>query len=207
SIRLLSARQTVCIYVEPVGGAFDIEAVDPNAVSLFSSGTGEVDRIASIQGKGAAGRDADRNGIADLPVCFTKADLRRLFSNLPTGRRKVPVVLEGPLASGGRLHAEFDLEVVAPGGSLATAVTPNPARAGSVLSFRLGAREPIRVRLFDAGGRFVRELTSRGSTGGGYHDVPFDGRDDGGRELRSGIYFYRVESEVGAASGRLVLVR
>ncbi len=207
SIRLLSARPTVCLYVEPVGGAFEIEAVDLRAVSLFSSGTGEVDRIESVEGKGAAGRDADRNGIADLPACFAKADLRRLFSNLPAGRRKVPVVLEAPLASGGRLHAEFDLEVVVPGGALATTVTPNPARAGSVLSVRFGARGAIRVRLFDAGGRFVRELSSRGSSGGGYHDVPFDGRDDGGRELRSGIYFYRVESQAGAASGRLVLVR
>jgi hypothetical protein len=118
------------------------------------------------------------------------------------------VTLEGPLSSGGRLHAEAELDVVAPGGALAVAVSPNPLRAGGVLTFRAGAGGAIRVRLFDARGRLVRALTSGASAGGGaYAEIPFDGRDEQGRSLPSGIYFYRVDSGTGEAAGRLVVVR
>ncbi|HEU4726185.1 MAG TPA: FlgD immunoglobulin-like domain containing protein, partial [Candidatus Eisenbacteria bacterium] len=61
--------------------------------------------------------------------------------------------------------------------------------------------------LFDASGRLVRRLAAGRAGAGGYRDVPFDGRDAEGRALRSGIYFYRVESMSETASGRFVLVR
>ncbi|HET9951328.1 MAG TPA: S8 family serine peptidase, partial [Candidatus Eisenbacteria bacterium] len=213
SIRLLSAKPTACLHVEAVGGSFEIDAVDYAALSLLSEGTGEVDRIEAIAGKGSASGDADRNGIPDLAACFAKADLRRLFSGLAAGRRRVPVTVEAPLTTGGRLRAELELEVVVPGGALAATVTPNPVRAGGVLSFRSASRGAARVRLFDASGRLVRVLAPGAApasgSAGGYVEIPFDGRDESGRPLRSGIYFYRVESGSGGgeAAGRLVLVR
>ena len=212
-IRLLSAKPAACLHVEPVDGSFAIDAVDPASVSLASPGTGAIDRIGSIAGKGSASGDADRNGIPDLTVCFAKDDLRRLFSNLGGGRHRVPVTLEAPLTTGGKFHAELELEVVAAGGALDAAVSPNPFRVGGVLSFRSSASGAVRVRVFDARGRLVRVLEGGGSAGsgaggaGGYAEIAFDGRDESGRPLRSGIYFYRVESEAGEATGRLVVVR
>jgi len=35
----------------------------------------------------------------------------------------------------------------------------------------------------------------------------WDGKDDGGRKVASGIYFYRIVSVDGVATGRLVLLR
>ncbi|HEY6572411.1 MAG TPA: S8 family serine peptidase, partial [Candidatus Eisenbacteria bacterium] len=162
AIRLLSSKPAACLHVEALEGSFANESVDLAAVTLLSTGTGEVDRIVSIGGKGAANGDADRNGVADLPACFAKEDLRRLFSRLPAGKRRVPVAVEAPLTTGGRLHAELELEIVAPGGALAATVTPNPLRAGGVLSVRSEARGAVRVRLFDAAGRFVREMAGAG---------------------------------------------
>ena len=119
SIRLLSAKPSACLHVEPIEGSFAIDAVDLAAVTLLSAGTGLVDRIVAVAGKGNASGDSDHDGIPDLTACFAKEDLRRLFSNLAAGRRRVPVAVEAPLASGGRLHAELELDVVVPGGSLA----------------------------------------------------------------------------------------
>jgi thermitase len=207
AIRLLSAKPSVCLRVEPVDGSFGNDAVDLGSASLHSTDTGDVDRISAVEGKGTVIGDADRNGIPDFPVCFAKEDLRRLFSKLPAGKQSVPVAIEAALTTGGTLRAELELEVVAPGEELAATVTPNPIRAGGVISLRLNAGGPVRLRLFDAAGRLVRVMESdRGGTGG-YRDVPFDGRDDAGRTLGSGIYFYRVESGSGRASGRLAVIR
>jgi hypothetical protein len=211
SIRLLSSKPTACLHVEPVDGSFAIDAVDLGSVSLASPGTGDVDRIGSIVGKGSASGDADRDGVPDLTACFAKEDLRRLFSKLGGGRHRIPVVVEALLATGGRLHADLVLDVVAAGGALAATVSPNPVRAGGILSFRSSVGGAIRVRLFDARGRLVRVLDGGGAAGvgasGGYAEISFDGRDESGRPLRSGIYFYRVESGEGEATGRLVVVR
>jgi flagellar basal-body rod modification protein FlgD len=62
------------------------------------------------------------------------------------------------------------------------------------------------VRIFDAGGRLVRTLID-GVVPPGVQAVVWDGRNDGGHPLGSGIYFYRVESPAGAASGKLVLAK
>lgn len=207
SIRLLSAKREVCVYVEPIDRAFSIGDLDLASLALVSTGTGDVDRITAIAGKGVASGDGDRNGIADFPACFSKDDLRRLFSRLPAGRQRVPVAIEAPLASGGRARAELTVEVVASGGALSALVTPNPVRAGGVISLRVGGSGGVRVHLFDASGRLVRSLASNGGGAGGYREIPFDGRDASGRPLRSGIYFYRVDSETGSALGRLALLR
>lgn len=207
AVRLLSAKPEACFYLEAVDGSFVIGDVDVESVSLFSTGTGEVDRIGSIAGKGTVAGDADRNGVADFPVCFAKPDLRRLFSLLPAGKRLVPVAVEAPLAAGGRLRAEFSMEVVASGSALEATVTPNPIRAGGVVSVRANAGGAVSFRLFDASGRLVRAMTADRARVGDYRDMDFDGRDGSGRELRAGIYFYRVESATERTSGRLVLVR
>ena len=206
-IRLLSAKREACLHLEAVDGSFLNGDIDLGTISLLSSGTGGVERIASIGTKGATAGDADRNGIADLEVCFSKEGLRRLFSKLPAGKQRVPVTIGGALSSGGRLRAEITLEIVGSGGGLAVSVAPNPIRAGGVVSLHAGVSGVVTFRLFDTAGRLVRAIAIDRLGAGAYRDVPFDGRDDSGRFLRSGIYFYRVESSQGSGSGRLALVR
>ena len=41
----------------------------------------------------------------------------------------------------------------------------------------------------------------------GYHDVPIDGKDRGGRPLASGIYFYRIDATEGSTSGRMAILK
>ena len=207
TVRLLSAKPTMCVSIEPVGGSFSLDAVDAAGLVMISAGTGVVDHISSAPGKGIAVGDEDRNGVADRSACFAKADLRRLFSSLPSGRQRVPIVLEAPLSTGGRLHAEVELDVIASGGGLAAVVTPNPARTGGVLTLRTHATGPVHVRLYDASGRLVRETAATPAGGSGYLDLPLAARDTADRPLSSGIYFYRVESGAGVGTGRVVLVR
>ena len=51
----------------------------------------------------------------------------------------------------------------------------------------------VRVRVFDAGGRLVREVED-GRLSGTAGEVVWDGRDDAGRRLRAGIYVVLLEA-------------
>jgi hypothetical protein len=84
--------------------------------------------------------------------------------------------------------------------------TPNPFRPTTTIGYRLDAAGPVSLRVFDVHGRVVRELVS-GVQHAALHEVSWDGRDDGGRMVASGIYFYRLETGSTVETRRMVLTR
>ena len=83
---------------------------------------------------------------------------------------------------------------------------PNPFNAATVIGFDLPAPEYVRLEVFDVLGHRVRLLVSA-PIGAGSHRVSWDGRDDTGRALSSGIYLYRLEAGDFGAVERMLLVR
>ena len=83
---------------------------------------------------------------------------------------------------------------------------PNPARPETMIRFRLAANDVAKVSVFDASGRRVRELLN-GSQSAGEHQVIWDGRDDAGHQLASGVYLYKLESGDYRAERKMLLVR
>lgn len=71
--------------------------------------------------------------------------------------------------------------------------SPNPFRDATTLSFTLPRRERASVKVFDINGRIVRTLVDD-VVSGSTHAVTWDGRDERGREVGSGIYFIRFEA-------------
>jgi len=69
----------------------------------------------------------------------------------------------------------------------------NPLRPGSGILFSLEETGPARLMVYDVQGRAVRRMLDAALPAGS-HRVIWDGRDDGGRMLPTGIYFYRLES-------------
>ncbi len=92
-------------------------------------------------------------------------------------------------------------------GKLAATVFPNPLNPFATVSFVTRTPGPIRVSVFDLGGRLVRTLELKSAAPTGHHDVRLDGRAENGEKLASGIYFYRIETADGDASGRFAIVR
>ncbi len=66
----------------------------------------------------------------------------------------------------------------------------NPSAADTRIEYRLGHATQVKLALYDIGGRKIRTLVE-GTVPGGAHTVPFDGRDDHGQRLATGIYFLR----------------
>lgn len=85
-------------------------------------------------------------------------------------------------------------------------VTPNPLATSASVRFELGAATAARVAIFDAGGRRVRTLADRPFPSG-VHAAVWDGRDENGAQVASGVYFARIETAAGTATRKLVVAR
>jgi len=68
---------------------------------------------------------------------------------------------------------------------------PNPFSSQTAIAFELQEREVVSLGVFDAAGRLVTTLVNR-SFPAGTHQVEWHGYDSSGREVPSGVYFYRL---------------
>ena len=83
---------------------------------------------------------------------------------------------------------------------------PNPFNPRTTVDLRLDRTGLATVTIHDARGRQVRTLFS-GTRGAGRHSLVFDGLDDAGRALASGVYFARMSALGEIDTTAMVLVR
>jgi hypothetical protein len=83
---------------------------------------------------------------------------------------------------------------------------PNPFNPNTEIRYWLERTEDVTLRVFDLRGGEVCELVS-GAQLEGWHSVRWDGRDAAGRNVPSGVYVARMETESRVASCRMMLVR
>ena len=83
---------------------------------------------------------------------------------------------------------------------------PNPFNSQTVLPYFLPEPGPVRMEILTLTGQRVAVL-SQGQQRAGYHRLSWDGRDDAGRPLASGVYLYRLVTTEGVLTRKLVLLR
>lgn len=86
-----------------------------------------------------------------------------------------------------------DAAAVTPGRVALHAAVPNPFNPRTRLRFDVPSAGPASLRIFDVSGQLVRTLVG-GRVAAGRHLAVWDGRDDAGRSVSSGVYFYRLET-------------
>ena len=83
---------------------------------------------------------------------------------------------------------------------------PNPFNPFTTIRFSMPEAGHARLLIYDTGGRLVRtlinELRPRGN-----HSIVWDGRDDNGTPLPSGVYVYRFQSGKSILTRKLILAR
>jgi hypothetical protein len=87
----------------------------------------------------------------------------------------------------------------------ALSARPNPARAGTSISYRLAESGRVRLAVYDVTGRVVRVLAD-GLAAAGVHAATWNGRGAAGESLPSGVYFVALEGS-GTATVPIVLLR
>jgi subtilisin family serine protease len=86
---------------------------------------------------------------------------------------------------------------------------PNPFNPSTTVSYSVPEdTEPLRVKLtvYDIRGRTVAVLADRVQDGGNY-TVNWDGTDKAGRQVASGIYFYRLRAGSFTATRKMVMLK
>ena len=121
-----------------------------------------------------------------------------------------------PIGDGADVRVSFDdIQVMrfdssithaTPSARVDLAVYPNPTNPSSTISYTTDVAGPVRLELFDARGRKVRTILEDSRPAGTY-TTRFDGVDDRGRAVGSGVYYVRMQLDGRQYSERVVLVR
>jgi hypothetical protein len=83
---------------------------------------------------------------------------------------------------------------------------PNPFNQTTKIEFTLAKSGFVSLRIYDLLGRKVRTLASR-DLSSGYKSVLWDGKNDSGEEVASGIYFYQLRVRNFSETKTLVLLK
>jgi hypothetical protein len=113
-----------------------------------------------------------------------------------------PLVLGVDVAPSRSPQATADLAAV-PSSLVAV---PNPCNPMSEIRFSLAAPADVALDIFDVRGRKVKTCF-KGSADAGDHQSRWDGSDDAGRIMPSGVYLVRLRAGAREESMRLTLVR
>lgn len=131
-------------------------------------------------------------GPCDFTVCWSGSfDLAEALCTAPSGAR------------------EIEVESVSPGLSLeVTRIQPNPLHVGGSVRIELkssGVTRVVTATLHDLSGRLVRELGVM-TIQPGAPTLSWDGRDQSGHPVSSGLYFFKLAADDGLQATAKVLV-
>lgn len=83
---------------------------------------------------------------------------------------------------------------------------PNPFNAGTIIEFQLSEAGRVEAAVFNILGQRVKRLTNVHYPAG-MHQLEWDGTDDSGRPLASGVYLYRVVFDGSDVARKMVILR
>jgi hypothetical protein len=95
---------------------------------------------------------------------------------------------------------------VAPGRFALAGNVPNPFNPTTTIAYSLGTSVPVRLAVYGPAGQLVRVLVD-GVQEAKIHEVTWDGRDDSGQALASGIYLARLDAGPFSAQRKMVLLK
>jgi len=83
---------------------------------------------------------------------------------------------------------------------------PNPFNPTTTIAFEMASEGQVVIEVYSVKGQLVRSLVN-GVRGAGVHKVVWDGHDDSGRSVSSGVYFYRMSCEGYVGVKKMVLLK
>ncbi len=86
---------------------------------------------------------------------------------------------------------------------------PNPFNPSTTISYAVpeeNGQVAVRLSVFNLRGQLVRTLVDK-SQGPGTYNVNWDGSDDRGRQISSGVYFYRLVANDFVSTRKMVVLK
>ena len=141
------------------------------------------------------------NGHPNLPTNSCNDDGSENFAGAP----------EGLDNDGDDLYDGSDSDCVAasaPGIAPVAGLTvyPNPAGSQTTICFSLTEPGLVRLQIYDSSGKRVRTLVNRHHDSIGVLEAHWDGADDRGHRVGSGMYYYSLRAGTALSTGRIALI-
>ncbi|UCH85312.1 MAG: T9SS type A sorting domain-containing protein [Candidatus Latescibacterota bacterium] len=83
---------------------------------------------------------------------------------------------------------------------------PNPFNPITRISYELGSRTEVTLTVYDVDGRLVKTLVN-GTKGPGTFTATWEGKNDNGEPVASGVYFYRLNAGSYAQTKKMVFLK
>jgi spore coat protein A len=84
--------------------------------------------------------------------------------------------------------------------------TPNPFNPATTIGFQLAASGVVELKIYNVRGQEVRTLASK-SFPAGVHSIEWDGRDNSGNSVPTGVYFYQLRSGEYVQMKKMVMIK
>ena len=146
------------------------------------------------------------DGFDDLTLKFKTHDVISVLDEVENGD-EIFLILTGKLLDGTPIEGRDCILINSSGGKLVKSVSqdemtakerymlnqnnPNPFNSETVISYSIPEKSDVILNVFNVVGKKVRTLVDT-QMYAGHHSVIWDGRDDYGRAVSDGIYFYGI---------------
>lgn len=159
------------------------------------------------------------DGFTDLTMKFDKRNIIGMLGDVVDGEEVMlqltGALLDGTPIAGGDcvlIRAEKQITIngsittAGAGVEFATSSYPNPFNASTTISYRLTETSPVTLTIYNILGQQVTELINE-SQPAGDHSVTWYGRDASGREVASGMYFYRLQAGEHSLTRKMMMLK
>ena len=83
---------------------------------------------------------------------------------------------------------------------------PNPFNPSTTIHYAVPSTGAVSLVVYNVLGQQVRMLVS-GTVSAGHHDVVWDGRNNNGQVIQSGVYFYRLQAGITTLTRKMLLMK
>lgn len=83
---------------------------------------------------------------------------------------------------------------------------PNPFNPITTIHYVVPAAQTVRLTVYDASGRLIRNLADN-TRGPGQYEAVWDGTDNAGNRVGAGVYFYRLHAGKFSQSRKMILLK
>ena len=143
-------------------------------------------------------------GLADAGFLLERFSFQRVDATLYID--DVRFVPEEVLEPSGPTAVEVAVESTVPSGYGLSQNHPNPFNPETTIRYELPTAGAVWLSLYNVSGQLIRTLVD-GEHSAGAYSVTWDGRDDAGRDVASGVYVARMATTAFRGMRKLVLVR
>ncbi|HMI31844.1 MAG TPA: PKD domain-containing protein, partial [Candidatus Limnocylindrales bacterium] len=175
-------------------------------ISTTYPNAGTVSEIKVVPEKHPQIGDINGNDFYDLDVTVRSTDIKPLLSHVPKG---APVTLVFTAYSFDLDRAFFRgaIDMTKASSSGVSAAAPNPFKPETNIQYAVRESGPVSIRIFSADGRLVRTLVQSEYAAAGGHEARWNGLNDQGQRVVSGIYFVKTTARNETSILKLVVMK